>query len=136
MKQIVNLRRLFYNLARQFGEEITVTIPQSRDTNYATGVISKENDTHTFKNVPVLPADMARDFVYDLSFIAANKNFTYGGIFNKGERLVLIDVDHLEIVIDDISIITIDSVDFLVSQWTSYSDQHFALIVKTTESRH
>jgi hypothetical protein len=34
---------------------------------------------------------MTRDFEYDLSFIAANKNFTYGGFFDPSVRDVIID---------------------------------------------
>lgn len=48
----------------------------------------------------LLPTRLHRDFVYDLSFVAANKNFTYGGLFDTSERRLIVDVEDLPIVND------------------------------------
>lgn len=134
-KQKTNIRRLFYNLSRRYGEDITITIPQSVTPNYQTGAVEKIVKEYFISNVPILPADMIRDFVYDLSFIASNKNFTYGGIFNKGERLILLDINERKITIDEIITITIETIIYSISGWTAYTSNHYALLAKVVESR-
>jgi hypothetical protein len=80
-----------HRLKRQFGAEIIVYKAADVTQNLKTGVISRQYITTTVKRAIVLPVKSIRDFVYDLSFIAANKNFTYGAFFDISYRAVIID---------------------------------------------
>ena len=136
MKQKTHIRQLFYGLASRFGESVTVTIPASRSVDYTIGVVTKADRVYNILRAAVLPADMIRDFVYDLSFIAANKNFTYGGTFNRGERLFLLDTTEENLIpVNEITIVTIDGTGYTVAEWTSYTSQHYALLLKVVEGR-
>jgi hypothetical protein len=70
-----------------------------------------------------LPRKLRTDFAYDLSFIAANKNFTYGGFFGKTSRLVLIDaLDLGAYVIAKQDYITINSKRYVIDDLDEYEE--------------
>jgi hypothetical protein len=63
--------------------------------NLRTGEVARDLVEITIKRGILLPERQSVDYMYDLSFIAANKNFTYGGFFEPGERAVIVDVKDL-----------------------------------------
>ncbi len=85
------IRRIIYTLSRKWGKPGTVY--RSVETlNTKTGVKSSVvSDTQSVSRLIILPRKMVTDFSYDLSFIASNKEFTYGGFYGKTQSLVLID---------------------------------------------
>ena len=85
------LRRAIYALKREHGQAITLCRTVNNDTNFTTGRNSEDLVRINIRRAIFLPARAFRDFAYDLSFIAANKNFTYGGFFDKKLRRVLVD---------------------------------------------
>ena len=85
------MRKILYRLKRQFGAEIIVYKVADATTNLQTGALTRQYLTTTVKRAIVMPAKTLRDFVYDLSFIAANKNFTYGAFFDLSYRAIIID---------------------------------------------
>ena len=85
------IQRIIYNLKRQWGTAMTLrreTISLDVDTGVETPTVTA---TVTISRGILLPRKMITDFSYDLSYIAANKNFTYGGFYGKTTRLILID---------------------------------------------
>ena len=90
------IRKIIYRLKRQFGIVMYIGYRDSADTyNLETGQITRDLTYIKIRRGIVLPERHFKDFEYDLSFIAANKNFTYGGIFERGVRNVIIDVKDL-----------------------------------------
>ena len=47
------------------------------------------------KRAPVLPDNLDRSFIYDLSYIAANNNFVGGAYFDRHIRTLIIDAKDL-----------------------------------------
>lgn len=89
-----NLRQikpLLYRLKRLFGKRITLNRPTAYATNLETGVSSRTYQVVPVRRAIVLPAQEIRKFAYDLAFIAANKNFTYGGFFDESSAIAIID---------------------------------------------
>lgn len=69
-----------------------MTFHQSNEgNNYRTGKKSISKDVWQFNHVIVLPSVQSTKFVYDLSFIASNKNFTMGGFFDTSKRKLILD---------------------------------------------
>jgi len=92
-KMANNLRQhkiILYRLKRNFGESVVFSIPTTNDYNVTTGAVTRVFTTVTVRKAIVLPSRTTREFVYDLSFIASNKNFTYGGMFDKSVRNVIV----------------------------------------------
>jgi hypothetical protein len=84
------VRRELYSLARRWG--VPAQVYRQED-----GTFDVEKGT----NVPVTTITNLRHFIswtanqtvkfsYDIAFLAANKNFTYGGFYEVGDRLAII----------------------------------------------
>jgi hypothetical protein len=89
-----NLRQIeliVYRLKRQYGLPIIVRKPTKNDNDVQTGKITREYATFKVRKAIVLPADLMRTFIYDLTYVAANKNFAYGGLFDKTMKVFIID---------------------------------------------
>jgi hypothetical protein len=69
---------------------------ESITTVITTGVTSTTiTATKSISRAILLPKRIRTDFIYDLSFVAANKNFTYGGYFGRTDRFVIVDAKDL-----------------------------------------
>ncbi len=85
-----NHRQIMYQLRRNWGMEVFVYRP-TRVQDILTGRVTSGFKIHTIPHAPVLPATETRAFVYDLAYIAASKNFTEGGYFDKKQRWIILD---------------------------------------------
>lgn len=90
------VQKIIYTLKRNFGLLMYIQYASADDVyNLQTGEITRTITDIKIRRGILLPENTIRKFLYDLSFIAANKNFTYGGFFERGTRVVLIDVKDL-----------------------------------------
>lgn len=96
-RQAREMRQLLYPIKRRRGEPVQIHQIDDNDVDLTTGAITKSYFTHKVKKAIVLPVDSDRKFVYDLAYIAANKNFTGGGFFDKLYTTVIIDMKELPI---------------------------------------
>lgn len=85
---------VLYRLKREFGLPAQLRVVND-SYNIETGDVTPANTDYSIRRVIMLPRRSVRDFVYDLSFIAANKNFTYGGLFDVDRRIIIIDAKDL-----------------------------------------
>lgn len=91
MNTIRQIKLILYRLKRDFGEPVNIITKGTITQNVTTGIINAVERLIRVKRAVVIDAKSSRDFVYDLSFIAANKNFTYGGLFDTASRDMIID---------------------------------------------
>lgn len=91
MNNLRFIRDAIYALKQEFGLPVNIVWRSSSEIDLETGRKTVTQDSKTVNRAIVLPATTQRDFVYDLTFIASNKNFTYGGLFDKHRRKVFID---------------------------------------------
>ena len=93
MRKFRFLRSTIYKLKRRFGTSaIFVRIEETGATNYTTGVVADNYlEKKTVRNAIFLPYALSRNFSYDLSYIAANKNFTYGGMYDISVSTIICD---------------------------------------------
>lgn len=96
------ISKVLYRLKREFGLPVELFHPCGQTHNVRTGEIDRTYKTYKVRRAPVLPSTLKRHFVYDLSFIAANRNFTAGGHFDESLRDIIIDSKDLpkDVVID------------------------------------
>lgn len=117
-------RAIFYKLQRDWGLRVTLYRPITNVENLQTGKLSRGFQIIDIKKAPVLPADVARSFVYDLAYIAASKNFTEGAFFDRKQRFVILDArllpKNFEPNLDD----------FVVFKTQSYSIEGVQIIEK------
>ena len=89
-----NLRQIsviLYRLKRDFGSPIQLRNPNTSSVNRETGVVDLSYDSISIPRAIVLPAKAVPSFVYDLSYLTANKNFSYGGFFGSHTRTIIVD---------------------------------------------
>ena len=85
-----------YRLKRDYGIRVTYNQPDNPEVvDYKTGVTTRTFTTTNIRRAIVLESRQQRDFEYDLSFIAANKNFTMGGFFDVAERFMVLELRDL-----------------------------------------
>ena len=85
------IKLIVYGLKRKYGVTVKVVRLSNLQDNIQTGKMSQDKQEITIRRAIVGPALELRQFVYDLSFIAANKNFTYGGFFDADTRMLIVD---------------------------------------------
>ena len=90
------VRPILYRLKRNYGLPMYIRYTDTPDSfNYETGEIVRDLTEVYVRRGILLPVDIKRIFAYDLAYIAAGKNFTYGGFFDKATRMVIIDAKDL-----------------------------------------
>ena len=85
------IRKALYSLKRQYGFEITLHKKLSEVLNFEDGTTTHIVQTQKIRRAIILPDAQQRKFEYDLAFIAAAKNFTYGGFYDTSLRRIIID---------------------------------------------
>jgi hypothetical protein len=86
-----HIARALYTLKRRWPTPIQLHVSGEPTPNYDTGEIEVNETTVKVRKAVELPRNEVRKFVYDLSYIASAKNFTYGALFDQASRIVLID---------------------------------------------
>lgn len=81
--------RVVRRLTNRYGISVTFKNQATRSTNYASGAVERTFEVATCKCL-VEESNAKKDFIYDLSFIAANKNFVMGGIFDTEQIWVTV----------------------------------------------
>ena len=84
-------RKVLYSLKRQYGDEITVCQHVTSSTNYQTGAKSYTCSRTQITRAILLPTEFARKTDYRLPMISANKMFVFGGTFDVGSKIIIID---------------------------------------------
>lgn len=138
MSKVRFLRSTIYKLKRRFGTNaIFKRISDKEDTDYTTGVIPDHYvDEKKVRNVILLPFALTRNFSYDLSYIAANKNFTYGGFYDTDTSTIICDKRDLKcMIIDPDTWVEIDCVRYQVKKVLASYFDNTILIIQITETK-
>jgi hypothetical protein len=84
------VRHILYSLKRRYGAEVAF-FRDSEAKDLRTGKKTVTKAIVAVKRAIVLPNTGLPKFVYDLSYIATNKNFTMGGVFDTAKRRLILD---------------------------------------------
>ena len=79
-----------YSLERTWGVSADLYRVTAVNPDFDTG---KNNTTRQRYHIPRMIThgiEWSQKFEYDLSFLAANKNFTYGGVYVPGDRMAVV----------------------------------------------
>jgi len=80
-------------MKRTYGLPIDLCEQTLGATNLETGTKSITYTKIRIQRAIIQPARSHRDFVYDLAFISANKDFTTGGFFDASDRRIILDAN-------------------------------------------
>ncbi len=85
------IRKVLYTLKREYGFDITFHKMTGQTLDLEDGTSTQTFEIKRIKRAIVLPDSKRDTFEYDLAFIAAAKNFTYGGSYTTSLRRIIID---------------------------------------------
>jgi hypothetical protein len=91
-----DIARILYRLKYQFGRKAVLMQLVSGNQDLSTGSVSRDYWLSRIRNCIELPRRITTEFTYDLSYIAAGKNFTEGGFYDKTSGWLLIDYRELK----------------------------------------
>jgi hypothetical protein len=124
------LANTIYSLKRRYGSSLTYRSFVSKTRDLDTGAIAQVCFSINIRLALIFPEKMARQFIYDLAYVAANKNFTYGGFFDSKTQLIALDYIDLGLVepkVDDHVILGNER--FEVKKVVDYPEDRVALII-------
>ena len=90
-KKLRFITQVLYALKRDFGGMIDLYSPTSVVTDLETGSISRTTTRQRIKRAIILESKALERHIYGLTFIAANKNFSYGANFEENSRVFILD---------------------------------------------
>ena len=80
-----------YMLKRQFGGTIDIYTLLSSNTDPRTGEVVDNKEVVNVDRAIILPARITREVKKNISQISANKMFVYGGTYDAGTRMFIVD---------------------------------------------
>lgn len=89
------IRRTLYSLNRRYGATADLYRNVSSSVNNETGVTTTVRSKVRVRRMIRMPDDRSRKFAQDIAYLAANKNFTYGGTWDENSRTFVIPADQL-----------------------------------------
>lgn len=100
------IRQTIYKLKRLYGATISVYSQGDKTVDTRTGEITwTGREVHTVNRAIILPVKIERQQVQTISMISSDKQFVYGGTYDRGARWFYIDPQDLptnhEIKMDD-----------------------------------
>ena len=127
---------VLYRLKQDYGITIGIYRLIVGTPNYLTGAkdVSNQLIKQILKAI-LLPTRDIQKFQYGLSFIAANKNFTYGGVFEVGDREVIIDSKDLpkDFNFQDGDYLVFEKQRYNIVERVHFDFKAFYLIVRRTQ---
>ncbi len=125
------MRRTIYVLKKTYGQEMTICRATNHTLNVETGIQTSSLTSCVIRKAILLPMKSMRSFAYDLSFIAANKNFTYGGFFDINSRVAIFSRRDLPstFVLDQNAYVKIKGKRYEIKVPTEYEDNEIVYVM-------
>jgi hypothetical protein len=137
MNQLRMIKQTIYALNREYGRPIVIVRPTVTKRDFKDGCLETETNKIKVRRAIVLPSNGLRDFDYDLSFIAANKNFTYGALFQKTFRNIIIEIKRVpkDFVIDHETHVEFDGKRWEIKKFHKVEEtKAWEMVVQETQS--
>jgi hypothetical protein len=130
------IKHLLYRLKRDLGIPASFYKFEVVSVNYQTGVSTTTRSKTAISRVVLLPEKIRTRFEYDLTFLAANKNFAYGGFFQTRDRQVIIDASDLAVEVEMDEYLVFQNRRYNVVQITPLDyDAGWYLVVRETQEQ-
>jgi hypothetical protein len=93
--QLRTIRSILYRLKRAYGQPLSVVYQTQSAVDLATGAKTVARGSVDIVRAIALPTLVQRDFKYDIGYLKANSNFTYGGLYLEGGRDFIVEARDL-----------------------------------------
>ena len=89
--RIRKIKGILYRLKRTWGQPLSLCYLTSSTTDLATGVKQVTRSALQIKRAILLPTSAHKAFKYDIGYLRANSNFTYGSLWTDASRRMIVD---------------------------------------------
>jgi hypothetical protein len=118
MNSLSYIQNVMYKLKLDYGFPIDLYRFTSEDIATDTGVITRTRVKYEIPLAVIMSEQDSRKFAYSRAFIAENRAFTYGGYFDVGIRMCILDAMDLPVAFVPL----VD--DYLVAEEIRYQVTH------------
>lgn len=128
-KETRMIRKVIYSLKRAYGFPVRLYKITDVEKNLETGTKTRTVQFKSVTRAIFVSARFYRSFVYDLSYIAAAKDFTSGGFFDPHDRVILFDWQDLrdfEIKVEDY--IVYDNKQYIITEIRTFENDTLYLV--------
>lgn len=128
-KETRMIRNVIYALKRAYGFPLRLYKITNVVKNLETGTKTRTVQYKSITRAVFVSARFYRSFVYDLSYIAAAKDFTSGGFFDSHDRAILFDWQDLrdfEIKVDDY--VVYDGMQYVITEIRTFENDTLYLV--------
>jgi hypothetical protein len=87
---VMFIKDTIYQMEHDYGVELTYYVVEKSDMNLETGKVNVTRKSYRIKKAIELGTKLQRQFIQDIAYLAANKNFTYGALFDQNKSVYLI----------------------------------------------
>jgi hypothetical protein len=91
MPNVKFIRDTLYQMKKDYGVPVKYGRLVKNELNLDTGINTVTKEVYLIRKAVLLPTKLMRKFVQDIAYLAANKNFTYGALFDEKLSLLIID---------------------------------------------
>lgn len=95
MPNVKFIRDTLYQLKKDYGVPVKYGRLIKNQLNLETGMNTVTKQVYLIRKAIQLPTKLQRKFVQDIAYLAANKNFTYGALFDEKVSIFIIDARDL-----------------------------------------
>lgn len=99
------IRDALYQMKKDYGVAVKYGRLVTNNLNMETGLTNVSKQVYLIRKAILFPTKLQRKFVQDIAYLAANKNFTYGALFDEKTSIFIIDARDLprglQLKIDD-----------------------------------
>lgn len=105
MPNVKFIRDTLYQMKKDYGVAIKYGVLENTSLDMDTGLTVVTKKVYLIRKAIIFPTKLQRKFVQDIAYLAANKNFTYGALFDEKTTIFVIDARDvprgLQIKMDD-----------------------------------
>ncbi len=95
MPNVQFIRDILYKMKQDYGVPVKYGILEKNSIDPLTGLNTVSKRVYAIKKAILLPTKLSRKFAQDIAYLAANKNFTYGALFDEKISIYMIDARDL-----------------------------------------
>lgn len=95
MPNVKFIRDTLYQMKKDYGVAIKYGILERSNLDMDTGKTTVTKKVYLIRKAIIFPTKLQRKFVQDIAYLAANKNFTYGALFDEKTTIFVIDARDL-----------------------------------------
>ena len=137
MANVAFVRRILYKLKRNYGYALDLYKILSTTENVETGAKTVNRVRHHLRKAVILtPAELKRQYQYDMSYVAVNQRFSYGAFYDTEALFLIIDCNDLprglELTLEDFAIYKHKRYNF---DKVEPLEQNLAIMIKMRESK-